>query len=89
MDQIIADSETLSINLKDELDTILAKQGITITHFELVKIDKIDPIEFEKIKSKYQRLNLRKHKSDRELNKDKAKFELGGQEAYIRSRMWG
>ena len=89
MDETIADPNTFVNKLKDEVDAILAKKGIMVTNFELVDINKIDPIEFEKIKSKYQRLNLRKHESDKELNKDKAKHTLGGAEVYMRSLMWG
>ena len=89
MEETIADPVGLTKTMIDELYPILDKKGLKFMNFGIIKIEKIDPIEFQKIKSKYQRLNLRKHESDKELNKEIANFELGGQEVYVRAQMWG
>ena len=89
LEETITDLDTLTKTITDELYPMLVKKGLKFINLELIKIDKMDPIEFENSKSKYQRLNVRQHKTDMELNKDKAKFELGAQEVYVRSQMWG
>lgn len=87
MEKTIADTQVLTKELKEEMDEILAKKGIILHRFEIISINKIEAVEFQKIKTKYKRLNLRKHDSDKEWLAETTQHKVGNAEAYMRG-LW-
>ena len=87
MDETIKDLDKLQLKMYNEVGPILANKGVRLIDLKLSSIHLLDSVEFKEIKSKYKRINLRKHESDKELLRDKAKHTIGAGETYMRA--WG